>query len=360
MNKGKGRKKGISISGILFRIIVVVSAAALILSYTAPYVNPTTFSIPMFFGLYFIPILFINLFLLLIGLLRWKRYVFISFIALLPSLFFADLLYRTGKEEIGKEGNSYKILTYNVGRFSAAKKGLPERLALQEIEKFVISDNPDIVCLQEFRTSDTTAVSQLFGGKYPYRSYHFFRGTNWFGNITLSKFPITASGELTNSKSTNLCIWSDISLKSKTIRIYNCHLESLAISFTSLVKKMSKNLEISTEVAGVHEKLRETAMKRSGQVDKLKEHLSSCDKPLIVCGDFNDTPISYTYRNLSNGLKDSFVEGGKGFSASYSILWPLLRIDYILLDKTMEADRNVIQRIPYSDHYPVSTYIYIK
>ncbi len=75
--------------------------------------------------------------------------------------------------------------------------------------------------------------------------------------------------------------------------------------------------------------------------------------PAIICGDFNDTPMSYTYWKLSRGRRDSFKDAGKGFGATYSMLQPLLRIDYILSPKDVRATSHKIVKLKYSDHYPV-------
>ncbi|MPN35093.1 hypothetical protein SDC9_182588 [bioreactor metagenome] len=75
--------------------------------------------------------------------------------------------------------------------------------------------------------------------------------------------------------------------------------------------------------------------------------------PAIVCGDFNDTPMSYTYKNLAFHKRDSFRQAGKGFSATYSLMWPLLRIDYILYPAPYCSLSHKTPRIEYSDHYPV-------
>lgn len=354
----KKKVRKVSFFGRIFRIIVIVAALALVLSYASIYIDPARFSLPLFFGLYFIPILFINLFLLLIGIFKRRGYLFITLIALLPGLLLADLFVKTGSEERALGGNEVKVMTYNVGRFSAGEKGMPKETVALKLKEFIERENPDVVCLQEFVIKDTTLAGSWLK-RYPYRYSHFFRGSNkYFGNITYSRFPITSSGAITFPGSTNLCIWSDILLDGKTTRLFNCHLESYSISFTSLIKRLSQKGEFSNELIDVHGKMKHTVIRRAEQVNILADKIEESPNPVLVCGDFNDTPTSYTYHHLRKGLKDSFSEGGKGFSATYSALWPLLRIDYILLADEYEADRTVIQRVPYSDHYPVSTLIY--
>ena len=73
----------------------------------------------------------------------------------------------------------------------------------------------------------------------------------------------------------------------------------------------------------------------------------------VVLGDFNDNPLSYTYFRLLQGRRDSFVEAGKGFGATYRSLWPLLRIDYILYPEDLTAVTYRVDKVRYSDHYPI-------
>ena len=85
-----------------------------------------------------------------------------------------------------------------------------------------------------------------------------------------------------------------------------------------------------------------------------------CTLEAIVTGDFNDNPMSYTYNRLKKGRDDSFVEAGKGFGATYSFLWPFIRIDYILYPSHFTAVSHSVPRVRYSDHYPVIAEINLK
>ncbi|MCF0178366.1 MAG: endonuclease/exonuclease/phosphatase family protein [Bacteroidales bacterium] len=354
---GRGRKKRLEWLGVgnfVMFLIVIVSAISLVISYFSAFINPSVFSVPLFFGLYYIPILIINIVLFIIGLFKLRRYMLISMIALLPSLFIVDMFLKTSKQERNLQGVPVKIVTYNVGRFAASKQDN----AMQQILDFVEQENPDILCLQEFRIKGDLDLESILQ-QLPYRHYHFFGGNARFGNIIFSRYKIINQGELTFKGSTNLCVWADIEKDGQKMRVYNCHLESHGISFTSLIKKISRSGDVSNEVKEVHEKILGTNIRRSEQVNSLVNNISSSPYPAIICGDFNDPPMSYTYHKLKQGCKDSFVEGGKGFSATYSVLWPLLRIDYILIPDKYEADDTITPRIPFSDHYPVTTKMYI-
>ena len=354
----KKSERGLSIWQILFRALVVVSAVALLISYLSIFIDPAFMSVPSFFGLYYIPIFILNVILLIIGLVRMKRYLVVSLVALLPTLFFADLFVKFGGEEKSVAGDEVKVMTYNVGRFGAAPKGMNTTQALNKVCEFVAREAPDVLCLQEFQTADTAAVGRIL--KYlPYRC-HFFYGTskNFSGNITFSRYPIVDKGAITFKDTHNLCVWSDLRINDVTVRVYNCHLQSNRLSFTNTIRRMGKRGQFTDEVKNVHERLADSNIKRSEQVGTIHDHIKACTIPSIVCGDFNDTPMSYTYHTLASGHKDSFADGGNGFGATYSVLWPLLRIDYILMPQNVSCDRTHITRVPYSDHYPVSTLIY--
>ena len=77
-------------------------------------------------------------------------------------------------------------------------------------------------------------------------------------------------------------------------------------------------------------RLKKSFIKRAIEVDVIKEHMNKSPFPIIICGDFNDTPNSYAYKKISHGLKDSFLEQGIGIGSTFLGKIPFLRIDYIL------------------------------
>ena len=90
---------------------------------------------------------------------------------------------------------------------------------------------------------------------------------------------------------------------------------------------------------------------KTGSWELRSKVLKPCEA--FVCGDFNDDPMSYTYFRMSRGRKDSFREAGHGFAATFARLWPVLRIDYIMLPDRFDALEHSTPRVKFSDHYPV-------
>jgi endonuclease/exonuclease/phosphatase family metal-dependent hydrolase len=346
-----------SFGSLLFSLLALVAAGALLISYLALFLNPTDYPVTMFFGLYYIPILLINLLILLFALFRYRRALLIPIVALLPTLLVADRFVKFGRESQQPAGPSIKVLSYNLGRYDGGGRRVTSNESVSGIKRYLAEQDADVVCLQEFAVKDTASLSTYLP-EYPYRAKHLFKGSRYFGNVTLSKYPIRQSRALTFPESRNLSLVTDIAVNGRTVRVYNCHLESYSISFTSLIKRLFHKESFTDEVMQVHERVREATRRRSAQVETLLQSEAESPYPNLVCGDFNDTPISYTYHKLIQTKKDSFAEAGTGFGGTYSILWPMLRLDYILLPQEYTADRHQTDRVPWSDHYPVTTFIY--
>jgi endonuclease/exonuclease/phosphatase (EEP) superfamily protein YafD len=92
---------------------------------------------------------------------------------------------------------------------------------------------------------------------------------------------------------------------------------------------------------------------RAKQSEKIQEEISKSPYPIIVAGDFNDTPVSYSYRKISKGLKDAFVTSGKGMGPTYrEFIFPL-RIDYLLHHPSISSSGFTTHDVRFSDHRPI-------
>ena len=351
----KRRKR--TFGGIVFGLLAIGAAVSLLIAYLALYLDPAEHPVVMFFGLYFIPLLLLNLLFLLLAIFRHPRVLLIPLVAILPFLLLADRFLKFGRDEVEPESAPLKVLTYNLGRYSAGGRRISVEQAMAGIRKSLSEQDADIVCLQEVAVTDTSELRSCLPG-YPYQARHLFPGKRWFGNVTLSKYPIVAENALTFPESRNLSLVTDIDAGGRMLRIYNCHLESYSISFTSLVKRLFNKETFTDEVIQVHGRLREATRRRSAQVAALLEDEQQSIYPAFLCGDFNDSPLSYTYQQLTRTKKDSFVEAGVGMGGSYVMLWPLLRIDYLLLPQDYTAVDYETLRVRWSDHYPVMTTVY--
>ncbi len=230
--------------------------------------------------------------------------------------------------------------------------------------------HPDILCLQEFYTSEEKGdfnnidtIRKMLGTPYFHTEYTAtLRDFDHWGIATFSKYPIINQGKLIfNTKSNNICIYSDIVMNKDTLRVYNIHLQSISFS-----KKDNKFLEdvISDKDAddeleqskNILRRLKRAFNKRARQVEMITLHMKICRYKIILCGDFNDTPASYAYQKLSGNLNDAFVEKGMGFGRTYAGKWPQFRIDYILHDKSLKCKKYQRSDETFTDHYPITAY----
>ena len=81
---------------------------------------------------------------------------------------------------------------------------------------------------------------------------------------------------------------------------------------------------------------------------------------VLVCGDFNDTPISYAHRTIQGPLKDAYAASGCGVGVTYNENFFWFRIDNILHSANMKAINCTVDMVRYSDHYPLWCYLQLK
>ena len=350
--------------GLTSRVLMLIVAGLLILSYASIVVNPAKVWFISLIGIFFIPLSILNLFLLLWALKRRSKSFMIPLLALLPAFFFAGRYVRFDSEEdriarMSHTGNTLKMVSYNVGRFALDAGEFSSRSdCADSVFAFILEQDPDIICLQEFHMADADNIRSLLKkrlGDYHAEYYMFPTSRGAFGNVTLSRLPVKDKGVLKFDGSTNLAIYTDYDYKGRKFRVYNCHFESYNISMSGLLKEMiSKDSKVFSETGN---KMKLSITRRPKQVDRVFSDIEDCPVDAFVCGDFNDNPMSYTYYRMTRGRKDAFVEAGDGFGATYASLWPVLRIDYILFPEKFKAVSHDIPRVPYSDHYPVITEI---
>ena len=342
------RKKHSWLFRLSFAGVSVMMSALLLLACVSVVVDPAKVWWMTLFGLLY-PLVFPITFILFIwSLFRRSHMRGLLAIALIPSIFFAGKYYRFTSPAEDAEGE-LKIVSYNVGLFAHGPEGISRTALADSVAEYLMKTDADIISIQEFRLPNEISIDKWLSSKFPgYKAeYYVMVGSNGrFGNVTLSKMPISGKGRSSFEHTTNMALWTDIQLESGALRFYNCHFESYNISLPALVKE--KDAVEETE-----KKMRRSITERPKQVSEVLRGVDSAPVHSVVLGDFNDTPISYTYFRLLRGRKDSFSKAGKGFGATHRSLWPLLRIDYILVPKELEAVSHKVDKVKYSDHYPV-------
>ena len=245
------------------------------------------------------------------------------------------------------EDSTLTIISYNVG-YSKTEE---ER---EELSRLICASSADIVCLQEINTG--------FIRKYRNRLDSASFIVRQSGSIaTLSRLPVlsdTIHIEYTTRHNRSMACWIDCF--GDSLLIVNNHLESNGLSpeekdeyTNALIEPKSEAIKSSSRV--LIGKLSEAAAYRGAQADTIRaiaEH--NAGHSLIVCGDFNDTPISYTYQRLARCLTSAYRQAGRGPGFTYTRRSFPVRIDHLFYSKDWTCTSCKIDRtVSTSDHYPL-------
>lgn len=353
---------------ILYKILLGVNilfALALVLSYLAVHINPAKFALPAIFGLGYPYLLVFNIVFTIIWIVRLRFEALISVLAIAIGITHFSNYLKIRKPTEDRTG-TFSILSYNIRLFNYFEDHKNANSEIKVLE-FLKSLQPDIICLQELFIMGSPdqkerTIKSALGNKYNSHIKIVGSGKNrYYGILTLSKFPIIGKGEITHPGSSSLSIYTDVLIKKDTFRIFNNHLQSFRLrrmehSFVNELSLSADEKETFNEIKSISVSLKKGFIKRASQAEIVKGQIDRSPHPVIVAGDFNDTPVSYSYRKIRKGLNDSFVRSGYGAGFTYKGNYPPNRIDYILYDETLESRHFDIIKVRYSDHYPIVAY----
>ncbi len=331
------------------------------LSFGAPYISPAQASVFMFLGIAFPYLVVANLFFLILWTIARKKFAYVPLITLACCVPF---ILRTVAFHFSTKSptHSIKIMEYNVCGFAVVNYA--QRVEGQKrMNAYLLKENPDIIAFLEYGMQDHIYESGrnnfTIQKNYPYK-YH--------GDTTTisiySKFPIENTFRLPiNKNGSNGCIGADINIDGTKVRFYALHLQSNNLSNAAdelASKGIIDNEESVIDILKILHRFRKYGIKRAQEAEEVAAHIEASELPVIVCGDFNDTPLSYTYHTLRKNLDDTFLDAGKGLGVSYNGNIPYLKIDNILVDKHFKALSSKVSRVDYSDHFPMVSEIQLR
>lgn len=373
METSKSKRKVSFINRIII-ILNLLAVFALCLSYLSSYIPPSSFSMLPFAGLAYPYILLLNLVFIIFWLLSKKRFALISIVFILLGWNQLGRLVRINSSNTEDlEIHQTKVLSYNIQNFlnvnAVNTKYVEDFSNEKNIIEFIKSQNADIICLQEmlYDRENPESFPDKLGRKFNcpnyYHENYFISRKKIDAIATFTRYKIIENGHL-EFEGKSIGIFNDLIIKDDTVRVYNLHLASIHLKkkdyeFMSDIsnQKESENFKIGTQ--NIVSKLKQAYLKRGRQANEVTDHISNCQYPVIICGDLNDTPLSYVYEEVSKNLKDAFVQSGSGFGATYAGNdFPSLRIDYIFHDKSFQSGNFERSKIYLSDHFPISTIIY--
>jgi len=355
----------------LLLMVNYVFSLGLVLAYLASYVNPEQFVYIAFFGLAYPIFLLANVLFLLLWLIMRKRYLILPLLLIVLGWNHFQRHYQFRGEHLENSSlHQIKVLSYNVKNLSNSNYGIENKLLRESIFQFLEKERPGILCLQEFLipARDSSRVLNYLKQEINLPSVYFgnyrLETKEIDGLILFTKYPVLNKGSVVIEDEHIFAIFTDLIIVDDTFRVYNTHYESIRFrhedyQFVSELTENGKSEQKFSEGSlNILNKLASAFRKRSLQVEILEEHMKSSPYPIILCGDFNDTPSSYVYRTTTGELKDAFMESGSGYNNTYAGQLPPIRIDYILCDPALDVyDYKTHYDFQQSDHYPISCII---
>ncbi|WP_273566515.1 endonuclease/exonuclease/phosphatase family protein [Maribacter halichondriae] len=333
--------RGLSLFNKIVFLVNGFVALPLFLASFTPYVPIHKFPALSFLGLA-VPVLVVaNLIFVIYWLLSHRRFALLSVIVLVIGFFALGNFIRppfAGNENLDEQ--DLRIMTFNVRGFNGYKD-MDDKAINLATEAFVIGENADIVCLQEVGNIDKDEYTT-----YPYRYVQNSRDYERVRLGILSKYPIIDAQILNFPDTYNSGSYADILYKNDTLRIYSLHLQSLGITPGKGVIKSSSSEKLYKQLTGFFKK-------QEDQAKYVVEHASWVNYKTIICGDFNNSQFSRTYKILHQNRSDSFKEQGQGYGRTFIFHGVPVRIDFILADPQLEVTGHKNYDIEYSDHFPI-------
>ena len=367
------------IGKFLLIVITILAAIGLLFSFMAKLLPPSFSSTVAYCGLFFPYLLLVNFVLTIIWIVVDFTWALIPVLVILLNVNNIDRHFQfRGIEKPEVCTNCLKVMSYNAKAFNIYRD---DQISLnRQFIHFLQNEKPDILCIQEYSYDNTgksgfnstQAIIDALNVKdnekthkimLPYRNKLGYQ----FGMAVFSKYRIVDGGFVeTSDSSSNKSMYVDIRFNGDTLRIYNIHLASMHLDSADYATGKalwagSYDSTFNNKAQTLSNKISAAYVARQRQARAIRAHIDECPYPVILCGDFNDSPASFSYNKIMHGLRDSFRSSGKGTGTTYiGGNFPAYRIDYIAHDKQYnDFQYTVCKDLAVSDHYPIYTYISI-
>lgn len=356
-----------TISSRIARILLLVGtllvSGAYLLGAYSGYIPPVRWIIPAFLGLFFPALLVAQIGVTIFWLLAWdkRRLLLVAAVWLisLPQLLVYFPISRAEKS-LGTEEESLRILSYNVCAFGFKPH---TKTSPNATLQYIKSSGADIVCIQEAMLNQnpwagvvSKTLRSYLDEDYPYINViRVNRGGSTLA--LLSKYPIKEAKEIPLPSWVNGAVAYKVDIRGKETLVINVHLESFHLHRVDGEDylRLAKEGDAIRLKDALRAKLSPTFRSHNIQANIIHDLIQRYGSGrVIVCGDFNDTPLSYARYKIGEGLEDAFVSKGNGLGITFHTSPFFVRIDHILFGPAFRALRcEVDKTASESDHYPI-------
>lgn len=261
-----------------------------------------------------------------------------------------------------------RLLSANVRIFNVyAELREPGDASSKNFIRWLATSPADVLCLQEYYNEpggspDGSRVFRSEAALGRGSGRHAFVSTSLtnrigaeFGLAIFSRYPIVRRGIVPFGKLTqNHAMWADLARATDTVRVFNVHFQSMSMAESDIVAAKASRAGLRQKAPNLLRRFRNGAVARGPQVDTVLARVRRSPYPVLLAGDFNDLPYSYTYDQLADHLQNAWATAGLGIGATYHGQLPFLRIDQQFAGPQWQVlGCRVHQEIKWSDHYPV-------
>lgn len=342
-------------------IVNLLFAVALLLSTLSGSVPPSRFVPISILSYGYVVLLICNVAFVIMWLCLSRWEFLLSVVAVVARISFVPLFFQVGGSmEAEPADDNIKIMTFNTHAFAGldTDTAMTSDSGAMEFLRIVDNEQPDVLCLQEFFRPRHVAVAdslQAMGYKY----YYGVRQRSVSSPLILfTRCKIVEVHDMDHQSKFAV----DIERGGSVLRICCVHLDSYQLTEADM--EGLESLSHAKPDSNTHKLLRkfkETTLRHEQEwLSELLPMVEAAEVPLVLAGDFNDTPASYIYQKARRLLLDPYVEQGRGFGTTYHGPYPAYRIDYVLHSPQMEALSYKRVNTYISDHYPVVVTLKLK
>ena len=335
---------------LLHLLLIVLTVA----TYLPPIVHPQTFWPISTLGLIAPLCWFMVLLFGVYWLFRRDKAIFLSIITLLLGWDMITNAYAVSPLSSSPPADALVIASLN-GHTFRRDQGEDAPTFNQRVATYFQALDADIVLVQEFQTRSNKAPYLVKAIRENADFPHVYSKVGESLAI-FSRYPLSNEQPIYFKNRGNGFLCADVQTPQGTIRVFNIHLQTNAISTLASEVTTTGNLrEKSTwqKIKTMFGRYGRSNKVRTAQAEQILSVISKSPHPVLAGGDFNDIPTSYLYHAFRERLQDAHLAGSWGLGSTYKGLLPGLRIDYLLPDQHFQIQDFERRDCPFSDHQAV-------
>ena len=350
------KKSSFGVKQVLVNLLLGANLVTLVLLWACcatTWIDPSLHPRISVIGLVFPIILVLNLLFLPLWLLFKPRMALVPLLGIFLCVDYILDYYPVNLSGKSKEAPTLTVMTWNCHNMQFY---LPD--SVHFATDYILETGADIICMQEYGFGNESNKS--FHEELTSRGYQLCHES---GVTVMSRFPVLNSFPITvNTLLKARAMQTDLQLPDEdTLSVICVHLESNKLSpddkdeYNAAIRSYEHE-KVKSEARYLTGKLSEAARMRAGQVNLLAQRIDSIAEhhPVLLCGDFNDTPISYSYQHMARRLKSAYRSRGQGVGLTFNEKNFPVRIDHIFYSPEWECTEVLVDHTIWaSDHYPV-------